>query len=264
MIYWLKTGTDIEDYGYGYDGLSFSLDSNALSIDLGPPSRLYNVRKIIGSGASISGGDTFSDRTISFSRLFRKDGVSTSGALTAEREAFISKYILSRDEIYLVRDYNGTLQYIRVYPILKGEAYKKLVISEDIGIDLICTDPFFKNTAGTVIGPFNKTSRFHTQTFTNSGAPSPFTFECTFSGSDGGIKVLVYENLGVELTYAFEAGDELRIDVGKFQIWINGTERFNVPLVGSPFDLLSGENNVLIDSASDLTDCSITYTGRSL
>lgn len=264
MIYWLKTGLDIEEYGYEYDAHSYSLDSNALSLDLAPPTRVYNVRKIIGTGASISGGDTFSGRTMSFSRIFKRDGTSTSGALTEERMAFISKYILSRDAIYLIRDYNTVLQYIRVYPILKGEGYKKLNISEDVGIDLICTDPFFRNLEPTVIGPFTKTSRFHLEEFVNTGAPAPFFFSCKFDGNDGGIKVVVFTNIGVEVTHDFSTGDKLTIDMGKFRVWINDVERFNVQLLGSPFDLLSGNNKVIIDCTSNLSECSITYTGRSL
>jgi hypothetical protein len=264
MIYWLKTKADIEEYGYEYDTHSYSLDENAMSLDLGPPSRVYTVRKIIGTGSSISGGDTYSDRTISFSRVFKRDGASKSGALTAERRDFISKYILSRDQIFLVRDYNDSLQYIRVYPILKGEAYKKLVISEDVGIDLLCTDPFFKSTTGTVVGPFTKSSRFHIEEFVNTGAPAPGVFSCKFDGGDGLIKVVVFENIGVEVTHTFETNDTLKLDLGKFRIWINNVERFNIPLLGSPFDLLSGVNKLVIDCASNLSNCKITYTGRHL
>lgn len=265
MIYWLKTKTDIDADGYAYNSLTdFPLDSFALNLDLDNPARKYSIKKIIGNGASVSGGDYFADRTITFSRNFKTDGVSVSGALTAARAAFFSKYILSSDEIYLIRDYNGTLQYIRVYPQLSGEKYKKLLISEDFTIKLLCGEPFFLNTALTVSDTFSKAVRFFDKSFTMPGVMCPIIFQGTFSATDTEIKIGVYDNYGVRVVKDFTAGDIIKIDSGSLRVWINGVERFNLVIEGTPFNILSGSSTVRIECISDMTDCSITYRERSL
>lgn len=264
MVYWLKTQTDIDSSDYAYDANSFPLDSNAIELDLDVPMRKYNVKKIIGNGASISGGDTFGDRVISFSRIFKTDGVSTSGALNQGRLDFISKFIVSRDDIYLIRDYNGSLQYIKVSPVMKGESYKKFVISGDIKIDLLCSKPFFSEVTETATALFDKTSRFLTKSITNAGVQTPFIFEGTFDAIDANFKMEVYRNTGIDITTAFAANDVLKIDTGTFRIWINGIERFNLTIVGTPFELLSGVNSLRIESISNLSDCKISYTGRHI
>lgn len=265
MIFWLKTKTDIDADGYAYNSLTdFPLDSFALSLDLDNPARKYNVKKIIGNGASVSGGDYFEDRTISFSRNFKADGVSVTGAFNAVRSAFISKYILSSDEIYLIRDYNGTLQYIRVYPQLGGEKYKKLLISEDFTIKLICDEPFFQNTTLTTSGTFTKTVRFRDVNFTMPGVMCPIIFQGEFVSNDTEIKIGVYDNYGVRVVKDFAAGDIVKIDSGSLRVWINGVERFNLVIEGTPFNILSGASTVRIECVSDMTDCSISYRERSL
>ena len=264
MIYWLKTLADITSSGnYAYDSNCFPLDTNAQSLDLDTPIRKYNIKKIIGDGASISGGDAFGDRTISFKLIFKTDGVSTSGALTAARTAFISKYILTMDEVYLVRDYNGSLQYIRVVPTMGNEKYKKYIISDDIDIKLHCILPFFKSVTD-IVETFTKTSRFHFEAFTNLGVATPFFFECTFDDTDTIFKMSIYENMGIQITNAFSAADVLLIDTGTFRVWINGIERFNLSIVGTPFKALSGANILRLETIANLSDCSISYTGRYL
>jgi hypothetical protein len=264
MIYWLKTLADITSSGdFAYNSDCFPIDTNATTINLDPPERKYDVKKIIGDGASISGGDFFGSRVISFTRIYKKDGVSTSGALTADRLAFISKYVITMDDVYLVRDYNGALQYIKVRPVINDEKYKKLIMSEDFAVKLLCSIPFFKSVTETV-EEFTKTTRFHSEAFTNLGVATPFTFECTFDSNDTEFKMALYENMGIKITQAFTAGDILKIESGTFRVWINNTERFNLTIVGTPFKALSGANSLRIESVSDLSDCSISYTGRYL
>jgi hypothetical protein len=263
MIYWLKTKTDIDADGYAYDTNCFPLDTNGADLDLDTPLRKYTVNKIIGNGATVSGGDTYGDRKMSFKMMFKPDGVGTSGALTTGRLAFLTKFIVSNDEIYLIRDYKSSLQYIRVYPVMGSERYKKLVASDNFDIQLICSQPFFKDVTP-VAETFTKISRYHTEVITNSGITTPFLFKCTFDDNDTEIKVAAYENMGVHITQAFTANDVLKFDTANFRIWINDVERFNVTVVGTPFNLLSGVNRVKIESISNLSDCSITYTGRHL
>jgi len=263
MIYWLKTKTDIDASNYAYDALSFPIDINAIDLDLDIPIRKYTVKKIIGNGASISGGDAFGDRIIKFSRIFKRDGVSISGALTQGRLDFISKYIVSRDEIYLIRDYNCSLQYIKVVPVMKGEKYKKLLVSEDLEVSLLCSLPFFKDVTETVVS-FTKGSRYYTEEITNTGVGTPLIFQGTFGDDDTFFKMSIFENCGIEITTAFSNGDILKFDTGNFRIWINSVERFNIPIVGTPFNLLSGLNSVKLESIASLSDCTITYTGRNI
>lgn len=264
MVYWLKTKTDIDADGYTYDANSFPLDTNAITIDLDNPKRKYNVKKIIGNGASISGGDYYADRIIAFSKIFKYDGVSTTGAFNAVRQAFISKYMISSDEIYLIRDYNGTLQYIRVYPILGGEKYKKFVASEDFDIKMYCDIPFFQNVTLTETALFDKTTRFFDKTFTNLGIASPIIFEGTFDATDTEIKIGVYDNYGVRVVRDFVATDTIKIDSGDLRVWINGVERFNLVIEGTPFNILSGSSTVRIECVSNLSDCKISYRERNL
>lgn len=263
MIYWLKTKTDIDADGYVYDSNCFALDENGADLDLDTPLRKYTVTKIIGNGAVISGGDTFGDRNMSFKRMFKPDGVSTSGALTSGRISFLSKFILTRDDIYLIRDYNGSLQYIKVILTMGAEKYKKLVASENFDIKMICSVPFFKDVAETDVA-FTKSSRYHTQNITNLGVTTPFIFEGTFDTVDTEFKISVYENGGLKITNAFAANDVLKFDTANFKIWINNVERFNVTITGTPFNLLSGLNKVKIETVSAMSDCTITYTGRNL
>ena len=145
MIYWLKTASDIASAGYTYDSNCFPVDTYSSAINLGSPERKYTVKKIIGNGASISGGDYYGERKITINRRFKTDGSGTSGALTAARQAFLSKFITLSEDLYLIRDYNSSLQYIKVYPVLNAEKYKKLLISEDIEIELLCDIPFFQD-----------------------------------------------------------------------------------------------------------------------
>jgi len=264
MIYWLKTKTDIDASDYAYDALCFPLDINAIDIDLDTPARKYNYKKIIGNGASISGGDSFSDRTMSFKRIFKTDGIGTSGALTQARLDFISKYIVTRDDIYLIRDYNTSLQYIKVVPIMGSEKYKKLVVSNELDIKLMCSVPFFKDITDTTVNLTAKTSRFYHYHATNIGVMAPFYFQCTFDDNDTEFKLSLYENLGIKITEAFTTGDILKIDTGTFRVWINNIERFNLTIVGSPFNLLSGTNTVSIESIADLSSMTIVYTGRNI
>jgi hypothetical protein len=263
MIYWLKTKTDIDASNYAYDSLCFPLDTNGTDLDLDNPTRRYQVNKIIGNGATISGGDTFGDRAPSFKMMFKTDGVGTSGALTAGRLAFISKYIVSRDDIYLIRDYNGTLQYIKVVPTMGAEKYKKYVTSSPFEIKLLCSLPFFKNVTATVVS-FTKSSRYQTEDITNTGIMTPFIFQGTFSANDTVFKISVYENAGLQITNAFTGGDILKFDTASFRIWVNNVERFNIPVLGTPFNLLSGANAVKLESISAMTSCTITYTGRNI
>jgi hypothetical protein len=264
MIYWLKTKTDIDASDYAYDALCFPLDLNATDIDLDTPARKYNYKKIIGNGASISGGDSFTDRTMSFKRIFKSDGVGTSGALTQARLDFISKYIVTRDDIYLIRDYNTSLQYIKVVPTMGSEKYKKLVVSNELDIKLMCSVPFFKDITDTVEVLTDKASRFYHAHITNPGVMTPFTFQGTFDDNDTEFKLSLYANLGIKITEAFTTGDILKIDTGTFRVWINNIERFNLTIVGSPFNLLSGANTVSIESIADIVDMALTYTGRNI
>jgi hypothetical protein len=264
MIYWLKTKTDIDASNYAYDALCFAIDSNVTDIDLDTPERKYNYKKIIGNGASISGGDSFGDRIITFKKVFKTDGTSTSGALTQGRLDFINKYIVSLDDIYFMRDYNTSIQYIKVTPTMGAEKYKKLMISGDIDFKLMCTVPFFKNITDTVENLTAKTTRFYSANITNTGVMTPFTFQATFDDNDTEFKLSVFENMGIKITTAFTSGDILKIDLGTFRIWINNVERFNLTIVGSPFNLLAGVNTVSIESLADLSSMAITYTGRNI
>lgn len=263
MIYWLKTKTDIDADGYSYDANCFGLDSNSADLDLDTPLRKYTVTKIIGNGAVVTGGDTYGDRNMSFKRMFKPDGISVSGALTADRLDFISRFIVSRDEIYLVRNYNGSLQYIKVYLTMGAEKYRKLVASESFDVKMICSVPFFKDVSETVVS-FDKISRYHTQNITNIGVDSPFIFEGTFDDTDTEFKISVYENGGLKIVNAFSVNDVLKFDTANFRLWINDVERFNVEVTGTPFNLLSGLNKVKIESVSNISDCTISYTGRNL
>jgi hypothetical protein len=263
MIYWLKTKTDIDADGYVYDANCYALDTDASDLDLDNPVRKYTVAKIIGNGSTISGGDTFGDRSMSFKKIFKVDGVGTSGALTAGRLAFISKFIVSRDDIYLIRNYNTSLQYIKVVPTMGAEKYKSLVASNSFTINLLCSIPFFKDVTATVES-FTKTTRYHTEVITNPGIGAPFIFEGTFDAIDTEFKISVYENGGLKVTNAFAASDILKFDTSNFRIWVNNVERFNIPVVGTPFNILAGVNNVKLESVSNMSSCTITYTGRNI
>lgn len=264
MIYWLKTKSNIDNYGYTYDAYSFPIDTNAIDIDLGAPSRKYNIKKVIGNGAIISGGDFYSPRTIKFSRKFKRDGVSTTGALTTGRLNFLVEYVLTFDDLYLIRDYNGSLQYIRIFPIMGAEKYGSLLISNDIDFTLYCDVPFFQDVALTVTTPFTKDERFYDYEFTNLGAPTPIIFEGTFNSSDTEIKLGVYDNYGILLTRSFSASDTVKIQSADLRVWVNDVERYNLDLEGTPFNLLSGTSILRIESLSDLSDCTVSYRGRHL
>jgi hypothetical protein len=248
-----------------YDSSSdYPIDTGATQIDLDTPQRKWNVRKIIGNGASVSGGDYYSDRKITFSRIFKKDGVSISGALTDARNDFINKFITLSDDLYFIRNYNGILQSIQVLPIMGSEKYKNLLISEDFTVSLLCNLPFFSDTLETVTSPFSKTSRYFDKEITVTGLPVPIVFEGTFSSSDTSLTLGVFENYGAIITYAFVAGDVVRFDSGSMRLWVNDVERFNATITGTPFMLLSGVSTLRIEAISDMTLCTVSYTGRYL
>lgn len=264
MVYWLKTKTDIDASDYSYDANSFPIDENAIDLNLDNPVRKFKIKKIIGNGASISGGDYYGDRTISFSRIFKKDGISTTGALSAVRQAFLSKFITSSDEIYLIRSYNGDLQYVRVYPTMGTEKYKNLLISEDFDIKLICEVPFFQNVDETVTSAFSKTTRFYDYTFSNPGVPTPITFEGTFDATETEIIIGVFFNYAVKIQRAFSASDVIKVDSGDLRVWVNNVERFNLVVEGTPFHIQSGSTKVRIECTSNMSDCTIAYRERHL
>lgn len=265
MIYWLKTKKDIDTSGYIYESSNcFPIDEGAIDLDLDNPARKFTVKKILGNGSSISGGDFYGDRVIGFSMVFKKDGVSTTGAFNAVRLAFLSKFIVSSDEVYLIRNYNGVLQYTRVYPVLGSEKYKNFMISNDFNVKLYCDVPFFHNVDQTVTSSFSKTNRFHDVTFNNPGVPTPIQFEGTLSAIDTEVKIGVFDNYGIRITHAFTAGDKLKVDSGDLRIWLNGVERFNLVYSGTPFNIQSGETSLRIESISAMTDCTISYRERHL
>jgi hypothetical protein len=255
-------GLEISPYLYDVDSDCFPIDTTAIQINLDNPQRKYNVKKIIGNGASISGGDYYGDRKITFSRIFKKDGVSTSGALTVARNNFINKYITLSDDLYLIRDYNAALQFIQVFPMMGGEKYKNLLISEDFDITLYCALPFFTDAEETITDSFSKTSRYFDYDLTVVGLPVPMIFEGTFSSNDSNLVLGVFENFGVSITYNFLANDVVKFDSGAMRLWVNDVERFNATIVGTPFVLLSGDTTLRIECIADMTGCTVTYTGR--
>lgn len=264
MIYWLKTGVDIQSSGYGYDGNCFPLDSNVSSINMDTPERKYQTKKIIGNGASVSGGDSYADRVITISRVFKNDGSSVSGALTAGRTTFINKFIASYDSIYLIRNYNGSLQYIKVIPVLGNEKYKKLIVSESFDIKLLCELPFFKAVAPTVTSVFQKNAHYFDYSFTNDGVPTPVIFSGTFAGNDTELKLGVYNNYGVDIVRNFITGDIVTVDSSDLSVYINNVQYFNLVITGTPFNALAGASTLRIESVTNIDNCTLTYTGRYL
>lgn len=263
MLYWLKTLADITGSGtYAYDSSCFLLDNYAVNLDLGTPTRKYVVKEIIGNGSSITGGDTFGIRTIVFTRRFKSDGTGY-GALTSGRVDFLTKFILSSDDIYLIRNYGGVYQKIKVYPVItSSEKHSTLLTTDPIEITLRCDVPFFEAITQTSVGPFTKNTRYYEYAITNPGAPTPLEVSFVFAAADIEVRIAFFDNTSIGIIHDFEVGDELVIDTGTFRVWLNDIERFNLDIYGSPFNMLPGGNTFRMYCESNLTSCYLKYTGR--
>ena len=257
--FYIKKLNDINTYGHVFDSYCLDLDSLANSINLGNPDRDYYALKKIGNGVIIRGGNSYTERKMSFNFPYYDPTSST-------RETFLKDWIYSDDKKYLYRDdLNGLTRIEVLLNVKSNEAWKNYIMSEDITIEMLSEMPFFQRITadsysatlpiGTTIIPF-----------INDGISTPFILNFTFDNIASGFIAKMYENVGINITYSFIANNTLKIDTSNLNVWINSQLRFPdayYAFTGSPFRMETGTNNLKIttDASGDLL---ITYYKRYL
>jgi hypothetical protein len=256
-VFYLKKEKDINLYGHTFDAYCLDIDSECSMINLGEASKDYYTLPRIGSGVLVRGGANYQKRIITL-KLEYYDPIST------ERANFIKNWIFSDDVKYLYRDVTAGLQRIKVYANNKGnESWKNYTVSEDINIELLTESPFFTNVTATTYTA-TLTSMPTIISINNDGIACPFTIDYIFTNNAASFSAKMFENVGIDITYAFLALNTLKIDTSNLNVYINGQLRFvdaYYSFTGSPFRIEAGDNNLTISSPS-VGDIVLTYYKR--
>lgn len=256
--FWLKTKTDIDSHGYGYDEYSLSVDSNTRNIGIGSPERLYDFKKIIGNGVFVTGGDFYSNRTIKINIRF---GRTTADPLDDNRAEIYQKYFASVEDVYLCRQYLTRVESIKVFPVVKDETYQHFFVSDEVDIELVTELPFWEESALQEV-LFSKTEGSEISlSITNGGMITPVIWTGVFSSGATYIEIGVRQNFGIKITEAFEIGQTLRIDSRDFSIWLNGAQMFDYDISGTPFAIHPGSNILRMFSDGNFSG-SVQYNRR--
>jgi len=246
-VLYLKKKSDIDLEGnYNYSSSCFLLDDNVFNVDLDTPQKKIETRKKIGNGQYVRVTDFFDNRTITISLRFKRDNAAGENVFSSARLEYLKKWVTTDDETYLIRYYsNSRLEYIRVYPAgISGEKYSNYQISGEISTSLITDIPFFQNTLATEYN-FVSTGGEKLCLIENGGVKCPFSIAITLDADTDGIILRLFENIQLQLTNYFFAGDVVFVNMANMFTSINGVEQI-LQTTGSPFSLVSGENNLIV------------------
>jgi hypothetical protein len=258
-FYLKKEKDSIVDGNELYNSLnSLSIDINFRDISLGKARRKHEFKKQIGNGQKIIRSVFRNPQDIK-GRI--KYNSLTANTFDSVRREFLRDWVHTEDVVYLYRNEDDRLTKREVILDIDGnESYDLYRISNDISVILLSEKPFFTNVVE-VVENFTKTGATEEIPITNNGEYVPFIVNFTFGSGAGQFIVKTFENKAVEIDYSFSNGMVLQIDLADLTIYINGIERTNLDVTGSPFNLVPGNNTVKIISAAPGTG-NITYSER--
>ena len=258
--FYLKKQNDIDTDGNSlYNSVnSLSIDIKFRNISLGKMPRKHELKKLIGNGQKII-RSTFRDPqkikgTIKFTSI-------TDNTFDAERRNFLATWVYTEDTVFLFRNENDRLTRREVILDIDGnENYDFYPISNDINFTLLSEKPFFDNIVEELT-PFTKISSTEEVIIINNGDYTPFIVNFIFGSGSSQFIIKLFENKAVQINYTFSNTMVLQVNLADLTIFINGIERTNLDVVGSPFNLVPGSNTVKIISAAP-GNGNITYNER--
>lgn len=243
MILWFKK------YKHTNNGTNWDFDLNCLAIDdnfsnlqIGIPERKINEYNIYGQGAVLIPSYFFSNRSISFTYRFKK---RNNHIFSIDKDFILLNWFFSIDDIYLVRNTERGLQYIKGYFRLNAkEKYKSYAISDEITIDFITEDPFFNSNIlkSLINNSHNNETIFN---ITNNGIFTSFYIEYESGGNCNKISIIYIHSLFTRQLDISEillnTGDIFIIDMRDFSFSKNG-DKFIPVFDGNSFYIENGES----------------------
>ncbi|MCP4336468.1 MAG: hypothetical protein GY679_01295 [Mycoplasma sp.] len=260
--FYLKKQKDVDSDGNHLYNIANSLlvDEIFRSMSLGKSRRKHELKKLIGNGQKIIESPFRNPQTISGSIKYFSYNNSDNSFNEVRRE-FLRDWAYTEDEVYLYRKEDDRLTRRKVILDVDGsEEYNYYPIAEDIKFIMLSEKPFFDNVTSESEA-YTKTSSTVEIPITNNGEFTPFVVNFTLGGGASFVTIKTFENRAVKIEYSFISGSELQVDMTDLTIYINGIERTNLSVTGSPFNLSPGDNTVKIISAAPGTGI-IEYSER--
>lgn len=232
---YLKKQSDIDKTGHVFDDTCLALDNSTTEINLNTPSFKDTIIDTAGHGQKILLSRFLKPRVITCTFLNRQT-----------RDNFLS-WLITTDTIYLYDCHSRTQYRSRVRMSVEGmDKITRLGVPETFTLNLITELPFFESLIEKeIVLKMNKDISEYNLEVVNDGLDTPLKVEYLPSIDCQKFYIGLYTNLFVEINAYIKEETLLVINMKNANVVIDGTYRHNV-LVGSPFNLLQGTNNLKI------------------
>jgi len=260
ILYFKKYKDTNEGINWGFDDKCLPVDDRFANLEIELPKRKIDEIDVYGQGAIIIPSFFFSNRKISFSYRFKKNN---NTIFTIEKDTFLTEWIYTQDETYLVRNTERGLQKIKgVFKLGGKEKYRSFSISDDIDIEFITEDAFFENDVKTVIQA-DFVNGICNLNFTNNGMFTSFKMEILNTHETKSIFLQHKENNFNLININLQPDEKLIIDFEQF-IFYRGGASFIPNFSGTTFFLNSGKGtfSVNTNNSEESGICKLFFTER--